>query len=562
MPSPQGEEYTSTSPISNHDGSRRTSDFHVPTMEQIDPNEPAARRPSVYRRESFLVQFAKTKGPPQITLLMMLVAIGLGSTIGVVPAVMSDRFARLRHGYDGEELCSDILDISMRPAPCMLGSSDAQNAAAAASLVSNVLTFITSSLMGSLSDEHGRRGMLSSCPARPGDLMPTMSPWWYYGLHMTTGFVNWVAVALSSLADVLPPRFRAPGIGIFLAGFMLGFSLAPMFSIFLNHVQLSFTSFLVAFSGLICTIVFIPETLPPEVAAEAQRRRREMYHRDEATVAVMLHLTRLERLKLKANMAFQLMVIRPIRELSILNRNRFFRLISLLAFFSGMVTSGDQLLLVYYVEEQLGFTDKDVSLMFVMIGIMGLMAQGILLKPLNECIGEKMVVAFCFLIGAIDNIMYGLANKKSTIYAAVALGGLAGMAFPTISAIKSNNVDVSEQGRIQGALYSLQALASGVGPVLLRYVYSHTKNCPLGAGTMFVFAGLLYLVAVAAACALPKELANSRHDDDDDDDSEEFESLYHEVGNSTGINNNNNNNNNFQTERSDATDSADSYGSF
>lgn len=36
---------------------------------------------------------------------------------------------------------------------------------------------------------------------------------------------------------------------------------------------------------------------------------------------------------------------------------------------------------------------------------------------------------------------------------------------------------------------------------------------------MFVFAGLLYLVAVAAACALPKELANSTpsHEDDDDD---------------------------------------------
>jgi hypothetical protein len=55
---------------------------------------------------------------------------------------------------------------------------------------------------------------------------------------------------------------------------------------------------------------------------------------------------------------------------------------------------------------------------------------------------------------------------------------------------------------------------------LLRFVYSHTKNSPLGPGTMFVFAGLLYLVAVAVACALPKELANSRRpgQDDDEDD--------------------------------------------
>lgn len=59
------------------------SSFEFPTMQQTDPfEEPLLRRPSTMRRESFIVQFAKTKGPPQITLLMMLVAIGLGSTIG------------------------------------------------------------------------------------------------------------------------------------------------------------------------------------------------------------------------------------------------------------------------------------------------------------------------------------------------------------------------------------------------------------------------------------------------------------------------------------------------
>jgi hypothetical protein len=64
----------------------------------------------------------------------------------------------------------------------------------------------------------------------------------------------------------------------------------------------------------------------------------------------------------------------------------------------------------------------------------------------------------------------------------------------------------------------LQALASGVGPILLRFVYSKAKETAVGPGAMFIFAGGLYLVAVAFACALPKEKANSRRDDDDDDD--------------------------------------------
>ena len=67
-------------------------------------------------------------------------------------------------------------------------------------------------------------------------------------------------------------------------------------------------------------------------------------------------------------------------------------------------------------------------------------------------------------------------------------------------------------------MYSLQALASGVGPVLLRFVYSKCEDSPLGPGAMFIFAGMLYLVAVAAACALPKDRANARQSDDDDDD--------------------------------------------
>jgi DHA1 family tetracycline resistance protein-like MFS transporter len=133
-------------------------------------------------------------------------------------------------------------------------------------------------------------------------------------------------------------------------------------------------------------------------------------------------------------------------------------------------------------------------------------------------------VAVAFFVGAIDNTMYGLAQNKATIFAAVALSSITGMAFPTISAIKANNVAVTEQGRIQGALYSLQALASGLGPVLLRLVYSKFRDSTFGPGAMFVFAASLYMVAVAVACALPPDRANARRrgsdtrDDDDDDE--------------------------------------------
>ena len=69
------------------------------------------------------------------------------------------------------------------------------------------------------------------------------------------------------------------------------------------------------------------------------------------------------------------------------------------------------------------------------------------------------------------------------------------------------NVKESEQGQIQGALFSVQALASGAGPMVLRAIYHYTKDDTPGA--MFTVAAGLYVVAAGFAWALPPEKANS-----------------------------------------------------
>ncbi|KAG7342555.1 tetracycline resistance protein [Nitzschia inconspicua] len=495
-----------------------TTSTTIPSsIQQIDINE-RPPRPSVYRRQSFIEEFVQTRGPPQIAGLMILIAIGLGCTIGVVPAVMTNRFARLNHGWEeSAAACSTFQQPHHNvPAACVQGSADAQTAVATSNLISNVLTFLTSSLLGSWSDRHGRKPLLIAGMAVGAippfllwlmQLLPTMSPWWYYSFHASTGMINWVAVAFSALADVLPPSMRAPGIGLLMAGFMLGFSLAPVLALLLTSSQLSFVSFATVVTGLVCTILYVPETLSPELASEARRKRRQQ--EEEENEAAVLHTSNESTAYRVVCSIFHNVLLRPFQEMSILNRNTFFRLISSLAFFSGMVSSGDQILLVYYLEERLGFTNQDVSVMFLVVGIMGLVAQGLLLKPLNDLLGEKNVVALAFLCGALDNAMYGLARNKTTIFVALGVAGLTGMAFPTISAIKANNVEPSEQGRIQGALYSLQALASGLGPVSLKFVYSQTKHTKVGPGSMFLFASGLYLVAVCIACSLPNDKANA-----------------------------------------------------
>jgi len=472
-------------------------------MEQLDPYNVPIRRRSIFHRESFLVQFASKPGPRSIIILMVCVAMGVGSTIGVVPAVMMDRYARLNHGYNEAEECALLL---VKPQACLDGSADAQNASAMSNLVSNGLTFATSSLMGSLSDEHGRRllmvmgvflSLLSPVCLVFMQLIPSMSPWWYYAARACTGLINWIAVALSSLSDVMPPEWRAASFGMLLAGLFLGFAMSPQLSLLMTHFHVSVLAAAVVLFGFVYAVFCFPETLPPERAAIASQLRQAQVEGMTPTERLFWNLKR------------------PAWELSILNRNQLFRLLSVLAFFSGMVSSGDQTLLLYYVEERLAFNDHDVATMFLIMGLLGIFAQAVLLKPFIECVGERLVVTFCFLVGAADNFMYGIAKDKTLVFVAMGLGSLTNMSFPTISAIKANNVNESEQGRIQGALYSVQALASGTGPMAMRCVYHFTKDGAfMGPGSMFVFASTLMVVASGCAFALPKDKADSRRQHD------------------------------------------------
>merc|ERR1712232_275031 len=86
------------------------------------------------------------------------------------------------------------------------------------------------------------------------------------------------------------------------------------------------------------------------------------------------------------------------------------------------------------------------------------------------------------------------------------------MSYPTISAIKANNVKNSEQGRIQGALFSVQSLASAMGPLLFRVVYHKTKDTFPGA--MFVCASCIMFCAALLALALPGHQTNSNEIND------------------------------------------------
>jgi len=448
----------------------------------------------------FLKFFLSSEGPPQIVFLCMLWALALGSTIGVVPSVLTDQYAKMYHNFDSGDSCANYAK-EYKPPACLDGSSDAQTAAASASFVSNTFTFITSCLIGSISDEHGRRNLLilgqMFAVLGPFSLVmiqtfPSSNPNWYYVADSAGGLISWISLALSALSDVMPKQWRAPTFGLLLSGFSVGFALSPVLALGFSHYGVSLLSLSLLIVGFFYSLFYLPETLSPETA-EAARNQRSEYHRrsDESKMHCFLRT-----------------LARPVKELSILNRNNLFRLLSSLAFFSGMSSSADQTLLLYYVEDRLDFNDHDVAVMFGLIGLLGIFVQGFMLKPFTDLIGERLVVVVSFIMGATTNALYAFAPSKQYIFLAVCISSFGGMAFPTISAIKANNAEEFEQGRIQGALYALSSLASAIGPGLLRLGYQKTKDTSQP-GAFFLIGSIFFIVATVCGWALPKDKANS-----------------------------------------------------
>lgn len=261
-----------------------------------------------------------------------------------------------------------------------------------------------------------------------------MDPFYYYVATAMGGFLSWISIALSSLSDVMPKEWRSTMFGLLLSGFSLGFAFSPILAIFCTHFVVSVLSLCILIFSVLFSIFFLPETLPPQQAMEARMQRNEYRMREDESIIKCLPR----------------MLLRPFKELSILNRNSFFRLLSALAFFSGMSTSADQTLLLYYAEDRLEFNDHDVATLFGLIGVIGMFVQGVLLKQVTDRIGERLVVVLAFTCGAATNTLYAFAETKQVIFYAAVISSFTGMSFPTISAMKSYNVEESEQGRIQG----------------------------------------------------------------------------------------------------------------
>lgn len=303
----------------------------------------------------------------------------------------------------------------------------------------------------------------------------SINPNWFFAAEGLSSIIHIFSIAFTQLSDVVVPRHRAAAYGLFFGAFMGGIAIAPMFAALMSHLDIAIFSTCVRISALLIAIMFLPETLPLEKRIQAAgNRKSESSVRDGPLPLMDIGQT----------------VLRPFREMSILLRSTQLVLLSFGAFISKMVFSGDITLFFFYVENNLGVTDRDIAGMMFVTGMLGVLIQAGLLKYLISLFGERNLLLVSFCSGTVHNLVYGLAPAKGILYFGLCLSQLTNTNNPLLSSLASKCVAGTEQGRIQGALFSLTSLAEAIGPVCFNSFYHNLHF--VGPGTMFVFGACLY----------------------------------------------------------------------
>jgi DHA1 family tetracycline resistance protein-like MFS transporter len=338
-----------------------------------------------------------------------------------------------------------------------------------------LMQFVCSPIQGALSDRFGRRAViLISCFGLGVDFIVMALTPFLWLLFLGRGISGMCAASNSTagayIADITPREKRAAAFGLIGAAFGLGFVIGPAVGSGLAHFGLRAPFWGAAFLSLVnfCFGLFVlPESLPRE------RRTRNINWRHANPLGSLLLLRRYPQV-------FGLAAV--------------FFLIALAQYSLNSTY-------VLYTDYRYGWGPVTVGNTLSVVGLCTAFVQGVLVRKWMPRTSERRMILAGLSLGMLGYLCFGLAPDAWMFLAGIPLLCLGGLASPPAQSLITHQVDPSEQGRLQGALSSLQSLAGIFGPALFAnlfalFISNHApiRNLP---GISFVLAAALILASVA-----------------------------------------------------------------
>ena len=335
--------------------------------------------------------------------------------------------------------------------------------------------FLSSFPWGMISDKWGRRPIL--CFSMMGTALSFAwvsqadALWMLFAARALGGIMGGtLPVAQAYIADVTRPEDRAGRMGMMGAAIGAGFVLGPGIGWLLSHAGAGETDFRTAFMisaaiglvGFFGALFLLKEPPAREVANEAHSvaARMRSFTTAGATRGVLFPLT----------------------------------ILTILAF----CMAGLESTFALWTERQLNWAVREVSVFFLFIGLLMVLVQGGLVRPLSKRLGEgPLVIAGTLFMSAgfaTVLIVYSapLAFVGGTL---IALGF--GLANPSLSALISKNSPEEHQGAAMGASQSAQSLCRILGPISAGAAFGvFSRDAPYLVGAILLF--LASLIAIMA----------------------------------------------------------------
>lgn len=334
--------------------------------------------------------------------------------------------------------------------------------------------FLAVPTLGALSDRYGRRLilLLSLFGSAVGYLIFGIGGalWVLFLGRIIDGVTGGnIGTIYAYVADLTEPKERARYYGLIGAvgglGFVAGPAIGGILARFGGTAAPVFFAALVTFINVVWGYFAMPESLRPE--------------------------QRMEKISLiKLNPFWQLRDVFKIPQLRWLLVATFLWMTPFAMMQSNLAVLGS---------DWLGAREQDISLVFAIIGLIIVIVQGGLIRPLLRIFSESRLTLIGMVLFAIGFFFYALVpttGSNGTLLMATLIFPVGNaLITPTIASLTSQAVGPREQGRVQGGSQSVQAFARVIGPTLGGYAYAQ-----FGA-TMPYAASVIFLI-VACTCVL------------------------------------------------------------
>ena len=303
-----------------------------------------------------------------------------------------------------------------------------------------LVQFFAAPIQGALSDRFGRRPViLLSCLGLGIDfifmaLAPSLA-WLFVGRMIAAVTSASFTTANAYVADVTGPENRAKSFGMIGAAFGVGFVFGPLLGGVLGEIDLRLPFWVsagLALLNFLYGLFVLPESLPKE----------------------------------KRSARFDWSHARPLGSAHLLRRYPAIWGLVAVVFLANFAHYVYPSTFVLFADVRYDWQERETGYVLFAVGILSAIVNAVLVGKLVKALGERRTVLLGLGCGVVGFLVYAFAPYGWVFLLGLPVSALWGIAAPATQALITRQVGAHEQGRIQGAVSGLVALA-GIGAPML-----------------------------------------------------------------------------------------------